>query len=246
MDLKNHEQSFLIIGTINLRSTLIKICLLLGIILFTACTKEEGPSPTYNYLALGDSYTIGQSVEVDQRWPEQLSAALQSRGIALGPPKIIARTGWRTDQLQDSILSDPDLKANYELVSLLIGVNNQFQSRSVEGFIPEFEALLQTGIRLANDDPKKVIVLSIPDYGKVPFYRNRGGDRIGQEIDTYNAASKTICDQYGVAYFNITPLTREVENDEELISIDRLHPSGKLYGRWVDFILEEVVALLND
>lgn len=223
---------------------LVKTFVLLILIAAFACS--ESVPPVYNYLALGDSYTIGESVEEAERWPEQLSKALNNKGINLGTPKIIARTGWRTDQLLDSIQSDPSTKTNYELVSLLIGVNNQFQRRSVESFALEFEELLQTAIRLAGNDNKKVIVLSIPDYGKVPFFRTRGGEAIGQEIDRYNTASKTICVQYGVHYFDITPLSREVENDPELISEDRLHPSGKMYARWVDLMLDDVFVLLND
>ncbi|MFT6828534.1 MAG: lysophospholipase L1-like esterase [Roseivirga sp.] len=222
----------------------VKTFVLLILMVTFACS--ESVPPVYAYLALGDSYTIGQSVEEAERWPVQLSAALNNTGINLGAPKIIARTGWRTDQLLDSIQSDPNTKTNYELVSLLIGVNNQFQRRSVESFAPEFEELLQTAIRLAGNDKKKVIVLSIPDYGKVPFYRTRGGEAIGQEIDRFNAASKTICEQYGVRYFDITPLSREVENDSELISEDLLHPSGKMYARWVNLVLDDVFDLLND
>lgn len=214
-------------------------------LIFTFGCSESIP-PVYNYLALGDSYTIGESVEETERWPVQLSTALKNKGIELGAPKIIARTGWRTDQLRDSLANDPQIQEEYALVSLLIGVNNQFQSRSIESFVPEFEELLQTAIRLAGNDNKKVIVLSIPDYGKVPFFRNRGGDAIGQEIDRYNAASKTICEEYGVRYFDITPLSREVENDPELISKDRLHPSGKMYARWVDLMLDDVFELLFD
>lgn len=221
--------------------------LFLFLLIFTfGCSESDSLAPTFSYLALGDSYTIGESVSETERWPVLLSNDLKERGIDLGLPKIIARTGWRTNQLMDSLESAPNIQEKYELISLLIGVNNQFQGRSVESFIPEFEALLQKAISLVADNTDRVIVLSIPDYGKVPFFRNRGGDAIGREIDSFNEASKTICDRYGVKYFDITPLSREVENDNELISSDLLHPSGKMYQLWVDLIIDDVANRLKN
>lgn len=130
------------------------------------------------------------------------------------------------------------------MVSLLIGVNNQFRGRPVTSFTPDFEKLLQRAISLAGDNPQRVFVLSIPDYSKTPFGSSRGGD-ISTKIDRYNTASRALCDQYGIAYFDITPISREAENDPELTASDRLHPSGKMYKRWVDLIVEDVQRLLK-
>ncbi len=121
------------------------------------------------YLALGDSYTIGESVAESERWPVQLAAMLTERGISMASPKIIATTGWRTDQLKAAIEADTELAPRYDMVSLLIGVNNQYQGKSVESFAPEFEELLLMAIKLAGDDAKSVFVVSIPDYGKTPL-----------------------------------------------------------------------------
>ena len=154
--------------------------------------KSKMQDDSLTFLALGDSYTIGESVAENERWPVQLAARLNEKGRQTASPKIIATTGWRTDQLKSAIESDKELKERYDLVSLLIGVNNQFQGKSVESFAPEFEELLQTAIGLAGDK-EKVIVLSIPDYGVTPFGASRGEERIAKELDEYNQVSKSIC-----------------------------------------------------
>ena len=224
-----------------------KYLLTLAVALLLACQSDNDnmPDNSLSFLALGDSYTIGQSVEESERWPVQLANQLTDRGIDMGAPKIIATTGWRTDQLKDAIAADNELEEQYDLVSLLIGVNNQFQGRTVESFAPEFEELLQTAIRLAGTKDK-VIVLSIPDYGVTPFGMSRGEERIARELDEYNRVSREICDRYEVQYFDITPISREAKTDADLIASDNLHPSGKMYGQWVDLIIDEVTILLED
>lgn len=224
-----------------------KYLLTLAVALLLACQSDNDnmPDNSLSFLALGDSYTIGQSVEESERWPVQLANQLTDRGIDMGAPKIIATTGWRTDQLKDAIAADNELEEQYDLVSLLIGVNNQFQGRTVESFAPEFEELLQTAIRLAGTKDK-VIVLSIPDYGVTPFGMSRGEERIARELDEYNRVSREICDRYEVQYFDITPISREAKTDADLIASDKLHPSGKMYGQWVDLIIDEVTILLED
>ncbi len=224
-----------------------KYLLTLAVALLLACQSDNDniPDDSLSFLALGDSYTIGQSVEESERWPVQLANQLTDRGIDMGAPKIIATTGWRTDQLKDAIAADNELEEQYDLVSLLIGVNNQFQGRTVESFAPEFEELLQTAIRLAGTKDK-VIVLSIPDYGVTPFGMSRGEERIARELDEYNRVSREICDRYKVQYFDITPISREAKTDADLIASDNLHPSGKMYGQWVDLIIDEVTILLED
>lgn len=197
-----------------------------------------------DYLALGDSYTIGESVEENERWPVQLADRLRGDGVEIKSPKIIATTGWRTDQLKAAIKNDEELLASYDLVSLLIGVNNQYQGRSVESFAPEFEELLQKAIELAGSDKDKVFVVSIPDYGKTPFGASKA-EEIARELDEYNAISKEICDRYDVRYFDITPISRQDDPNGELVADDNLHPSGKQYELWVDSFYSQVLALVK-
>ncbi|HEY0655409.1 MAG TPA: SGNH/GDSL hydrolase family protein [Chryseosolibacter sp.] len=187
------------------------------------------------FLALGDSYTIGESVAEDQRWPVQLVQALKSRGKNFDFPKIIATTGWRTDDLKNAILKDNPPK-NYDLVSLLIGVNNQYQGKSVESYAPEFEELLNMAIEFAGGDKSKVFVVSIPDYGFTPFGKEKQ-EKITKELNDYNRVNKEITTKKGVKYFNITEISRKGFEDPALVASDGLHPSGKMYSEWVKVIM---------
>jgi lysophospholipase L1-like esterase len=181
------------------------------------------------FLALGDSYTIGESVAEAERWPNQLAAKLE-----IEQPRIIATTGWRTDNLKDAIKA-AKLKPEYDLVSLLIGVNNQYQGKAIEVFEREFEELLQISINLAKGKKKNVFVVSIPDYGYTPFGKAKQ-EKISDELDQYNAISKRIVARYGVKYFYITEISRKGFEDPELVANDGLHPSGKMYAQWVEVI----------
>lgn len=189
------------------------------------------------YLALGDSYTIGESVAAEQRWPVQLSAGLRELGLAVADPDIVARTGWTTDELDraiDAAVEAGEVSGEYQLVSLLIGVNNQYRGRSVESHLPEFEALLQRAIGYAGGKPQRVIVLSIPDWGVTPFAaaQKRDAAEVARSIDAYNAAQRAVCARLGVAWIDITPGTREASARPELLAADGLHPSGIDYARW--------------
>lgn len=188
-------------------------------------------SKTHTYLALGDSYTIGEQVEAKENFPNQLTEILKEKGIEFSSPEIIAQTGWTTDELQLAI-NNADLKKHYDLVTLLIGVNNQYRRRTVSDYTPEFESLLKQAIAFAGDDTDHVIVISIPDWGVTPFAAGRDRDRVAKEIDEYNAANEQISKKYGVHYINITKSTREAATDMSLLTSDGLHPSGKEYGRW--------------
>jgi lysophospholipase L1-like esterase len=185
--------------------------------------KEE------KFLALGDSYTIGESVAEAERWPNQLAAKLE-----IEQPRIIATTGWRTDNLKDAIKT-AKLKPEYDLVSLLIGVNNQYQGKAIEVFEREFEELLQISIKLAKGKKKNVFVVSIPDYGYTPFGKSKQ-EKISNELDQYNSIGKRIAAGYGVKYFYITDISRKGLEDDELVASDGLHPSGKMYAQWVEVI----------
>ena len=189
------------------------------------------------FLALGDSYTIGESVVANDRWPAQLMDSLNTRGLEHEDYRIIAVTGWRTDNLRDAI-EHAKIKNDYTLVSLLIGVNNYYQGKSVESYKPEFEELLQTAIRLAGGITSRVFVLSIPDYGYTPFGRNNQ-EEISKGIDAFNVANESITRKLGVKYINITDITRRGLREADLVAFDGLHPSGKMYAAWVERILAE-------
>ncbi len=195
------------------------------------------------YLALGDSYTIGERVPYEARYPIQLARQLQSEGILLTEPTIIARTGWNTTQLKNAIAT-AELCPAYDLVSLLIGVNNQYQNMPIERYETEFRELLSTALRLAGGDTTRVFVLSIPDYAYTPFGQSSNPARISRELDTYNAINQAISQELGVAWFDITPISRQGLAQPELVAPDRLHPSGEMYRRWVALFFDFVKARL--
>jgi lysophospholipase L1-like esterase len=202
-----------------------------------ACQSQSPANDSLRYLALGDSYTIGTSVDVAERFPMQLVKALQQKGIKIQKPKIIARVGWSTDQLSVAMDRENLAGTTWDLVTLLIGVNNQYRGGSLEQYKLEFENLLKRAIELAGKDKKKVIVLSIPDYGVTPFGQRYQAGRISREIDEFNAAKKKISEKYGVAYCDITPISREALKEKDLTAGDLLHPSGKMYEKWVDVLV---------
>ncbi|MCS6832016.1 MAG: GDSL-type esterase/lipase family protein [Flammeovirgaceae bacterium] len=189
------------------------------------------------YLALGDSYTIGESVAPNERWSFQLLEALKVKGVKEASLKIIATTGWRTDQLMQAIQT-ANLTETYNLVSLLIGVNNQYQGRSVENYAVEFEELLKKAISLAGHQKENVFVVSIPDYAYTPFGQQRPQPSvISQQIDQFNRINKGIAEKYNVNYFDITPISREGLANPAYVAKDGLHPSGKMYAEWVKIML---------
>jgi len=185
------------------------------------------------YLALGDSYTIGEGVEPAGRWPMQLAAALRDIGVDVDDPTIIATTGWTTDELEAGIDADAP-QGPFELVSLLIGVNDQYRGRSVDEYRPRFTALLQRALAFAADRAPRVLVLSIPDWGVTPYAVASGRDRvrIGQELDAYNAAAAAICAEHDVAFVDITDLSRQLGGESVMLAEDGLHPSAAMYTLW--------------
>lgn len=197
--------------------------------------KPKKLKDSISYLALGDSYTIGESVIELGRWPVQLVQRLIDSGHVVKTPRIIAKTGWTTDELKGAI-NDENISKTYDFVSLLIGVNNQYREYPVEQQEKEFEELLQMAINFAGKDTSRVFVVSIPDYGVTPFGQNGDPEKIASEIDLYNEINLKISKKYKVRYFNITPISREAANDSDLIANDGLHPSGLMYRKWVDLI----------
>lgn len=192
------------------------------------------------FLALGDSYTIGEGVDPDERWPVQLATALRARGVAIAHPHIIAKSGWSTDELLAAIdeeAAQGKLEPPYALASLQIGVNNQYRGRGVDEFRAEFCVLLDLALAFAGGEPSHVLVLSIPDWGVTPFAQSAGRDRdqIAREIDDYNATAESVCRSRRVHWVDITDLTRHPDHSQWLVA-DGLHPAAEMYRLWVERI----------
>lgn len=198
------------------------------------------------YLALGDSYTIGEAVAESGRWPVQLAAGLSERGIAVAAPRIIATTGWTTDELALALdLAEP--LGEWDFVSLLIGVNNQYRGRGATQYASEFRDLLERAIGYAHGRSDRVLVLSIPDWGATPFGATdkRGPAAIGAELDVFNITAGEICARHGVAFVDITPGSREGARQAGMIAEDGLHPSAAMYARWTAQALPVAMDLLR-
>jgi len=196
------------------------------------------------YLALGDSYTIGESVAENERWPVQLAAQLRSAGVTLEQPIIIARTGWTTGDLLDALEREQP-QGPFALVSLLIGVNNQYQGRNIDEYRTQFHTLLQKSLALVGGNPEHLIVLSIPDWGVTPFAAKRNQQEIGAAIDRFNLINREETQRAGATYIDITPISRQATNDSALIAADGLHPAGKMYKLWVALALPAAQAVLQ-
>jgi len=188
------------------------------------------------FLALGDSYTIGESVDPSDRWPAQLAALLCAQGLNVGEPTIIATTGWTTDELSAGI-DRADPQGAYELVSLLIGVNNQYRGRGLDEYRQQLVALLQRAIAFAGGKPGRVLVLSIPDWGVTPFAADRDRAAIAAAIDAFNAVNREEAERPGAHYIDVSPFSRTAAADPTLIAADGLHPSGKMYAEWARLAL---------
>ena len=191
------------------------------------------PQAQLSYLALGDSYSIGEGVAEAGRWPMQLARALREAGIAIADPRIIATTGWTTDELS-AAMDDAEPLGEWDFVSLLIGVNNQYRGREVDDYLGEFASLLQRAIALADARAERVLVLSIPDWGVTPFARRelRSPRRIARELDAYNAVARDACEAQGVAFVDITGISRDGGDAAAMLAEDGLHPSAAMYARW--------------
>jgi lysophospholipase L1-like esterase len=196
-----------------------------------------------HYLALGDSYTIGEDVPADQRWPVQLAQTLRRDGIAIDDPQIVAVTGWTTDELSAG-MDQAELAARYDLVSLLIGVNNQYRGRSADEYRDQFRTLLLRAVSLAGKRPERVLVVSIPDWGVTPFGHNSGRDlqHIAAELDTFNEIAREEATGAGTHFINITGISRDHAN---LVAADGLHPAGAQYSLWTKAIEPAAQAALD-
>ena len=210
--------------------------LLLSILLISACASPSSSNKTtpnskentsISYLALGDSYTIGESVPTNQCWPILLSKALCLEGHHTQTPTIIAKTGWRTDHLLKALKSQLNSSQKYDLVSILIGVNNQFQGASIETYEKDLRTLFDQAIEHCKKGKEGVFVLSIPDYGATPYGASRAKE-IGRSIDKWNAVYQKISLEYQLPWYDITPISRKATENKSLIAGDGLHPSGKM------------------
>jgi len=214
------------------------LLLTLAILASTVPAHASLKAAPQRYLALGDSYTIGEGVAEHERWPEQWRRALHAHGIEVAPLRIIAHTGWTTDELA-AAMDAADPLGHWDRVSLLIGVNNQYRGRDIENYRQEFSALLERAIALAGGHPRQVWVLSIPDWGVTTFAHRGGHDpvRIAREIDAFNAVNREVSKAHGVHWVDITDLTRRHGPNDRMLADDGLHPSAAMYSLWVERIM---------
>jgi lysophospholipase L1-like esterase len=220
-------------------------------IVLAACSKKQHPfnippvvtGPVKTWLALGDSYTIGQGVTEAERFPSQTANILKQAGINIGTPGYIATTGWTTSNLSAAIAQqNPPV---HSVVSLLIGVNDQYQLHDTSGYRQRFTSLLNKAIELAGGKKENVFVLSIPDYSVTPFAAGGDTAQIRKEIDWFNAINKNVTGIYNCAYLDITASTREARYNRSLIAADGLHPSGIEYKRWADRLAVMMLPVLK-
>ena len=208
---------------------------------------KTGIAPTeLRYLALGDSYTIGEGVADAGRWPVQLVQALRGDGLAITDPRIIAQTGWTTDEL-DAAIDTARLLPGYDMASLLIGVNNQYRGRGVEEYREQFTALLERTTGFVQGRHDRALVLSIPDWGVTAFGQQdaRGQTQIAAEIDAFNAAAQEICRQRGVAFVDIAAISRTLGEQAAMLAGDGLHPSALMYAEWTRLALPYARAMVS-
>ena len=215
---------------------LIPLCIF---ILFSCYKEKEINQSNLRYLALGDSYTIGEGIEFEDNYPKQIVNQI----FLIDSVTVIAKTGWTTDELIDT-LNNLQL-GKFDVVSLLIGVNNQFRGYQIDKYIMEFESLLNRAIDYSKDK-KNVFVLSIPDYGVTPFGKVKGQERIYREINSYNNINRIMAEKYNVMYFDITEISRKAENDSSLLAEDKLHPSKKMYKMWIEKLKYELLDSLKN
>jgi lysophospholipase L1-like esterase len=197
----------------------------------------------YQYLALGDSYTIGEAVAEEERWPASLARQLAVEGVPVRAT-FLAQTGWTTDELEHA-LDHADLSGGFDLVSLLIGVNDQYRGRSLDAYRNGFTRLLARATALARDTASRVVVLSIPDWGVTPFAAVRDRDLIGRQIDRFNQVNQAVAAEQGVAYVDVTGISRQAVDRPQWLAADGLHPSGQMYERWAQLALPVARRILS-
>ena len=221
-------------------SKLIFLFLITGIaILILYLNNKAMPSQTYSFLALGDSYTIGEGVALYESFPYQTIQQLRTAGYDFYSPEILARTGWTSDDLRKMIRSTY-LQKSYRFVSLLIGVNDQYQGKDINRYAANFEQLLKQAITLAAGKADHVFVLSIPDWSVTPFAAGSERMHVAREIDQFNAINESIAGNYNVCYIEVTAMTRADGEAENMLARDQLHPSGAAYAKWANLLAGEI------
>ena len=226
---------------------LLFVSLLAGVYLLGARLNRTNPqNATLRYLALGDSYTIGESVAEADRWPMQLVARLRESGTAITEPEILATTGWTTDELS-AAMDAHHFSPPYDLVSLAIGVNNQYRGRDADNYAAELDVLLSRAIALAGGHRERVFMLSIPDWGVTRFGRESGRDtaEIAGQLDTLNTRAAKLCAKHDIAFVDIMPVSRTRGGEVAMMASDGLHPSGALYAEWTALTLPVVRDLIS-
>jgi lysophospholipase L1-like esterase len=221
---------------------------LLFCLLSCSATTEKGKTPTVtpiNLLSLGDSYTIGTSVETSSNFPNQLKDSLTNYGYKIDQLNIIAKNGWTTKNLIDGIDDEKPTQNYYDLVTLLIGVNNQYQSKDFSVYKTELKVLIETAIAHSKKGKDGVIILSIPDYSVTPFVNTNNKEIVSQEIAKYNQFKEYLADSVGIEFINITPISVQAAEDLSLIAPDQLHPSAKMYSLWVAEMLDKSLLSLS-
>ena len=200
----------------------------------------------YTYLALGDSYTVGEGVSFQSSLPMQLTHRLRKNSMDIADPTIIAKTGWTTNELKKGV-EETNVTEVFDIVSLLIGVNNQYRNYDIHVYEKEFEELLDIAIRYTHHRPENVIVISIPDYGITPFakQKNMNSEQVTQVLEQYNHIAKHIANRKKTNFYDITSISREAENCNELLASDLLHPSPKMYKKWVDLLCFDLLIKLS-
>lgn len=235
-----------------IRTFLFFITVIFMVIFICSCSNpknsDENETPKIpekkTILSLGNSYTIGESVPEADRWPNQLASKLVSRSFSVDKPQIIARTGWTTTELLNGI-ANSQLNPPYDLVTLLIGVNDQYRGLGINYYRDGFLKLIDKALEFAGNDSSRVIVLSIPDYSVTPFAQSGDTSAIRKELDQFNTLSKQLSLQAGLQYVNITPISRKAREDRTYLASDNLHPSGKMYAEWVEMVLPVAEGILK-
>ena len=219
--------------------------LLCSITILFSPNNEAVKMKTYRMLNLGDSYTVGEAVLSAENFPHQLASQLKKSGIEISSPEIIAVTGWTTAELMNGIKENPPTPP-YDVVTLLIGVNNQYRGKSIDEYRKEFRELLNLAIGYANKKVNHVIVISIPDWGVMPFADGRDRNKIAEEIDAFNKVNEDEAKTSGCHYINITDISRKAMTDLSLAASDGLHPSAKQYSLWVEKIFPVAKEILAE
>ena len=235
---------FCSVNSIFLHTVKQRFIFLLSLFILISCAEKKTP-PQQTFLALGDSYTVGIGVDQSESWPFQLIKKLAAESIIIAPPRVIAENGWTTIDLKKAI-DEAALDFPYDWVSLLIGVNNQYDGKSIAAFQNEFEQLLSQAILFAGSKKENVFVISIPDWGKTPFAKERDREQIALEIDNFNQVIYEQCIRVGVAFIDITPLSRTIDTHPAFIAEDGLHPSGQQYKAWIDEIVPFFINQKNE